>query len=107
MLRRGVQLDTEPRVVVEPADLARVLDADPVARSAFDRLAYGRKLQQVRAIESAKKPETRERRIEKAVAMLRGESGLGIACVRPAPSAFGSPRWPVESSPVRSDGSGS
>jgi hypothetical protein len=66
-----VELDTEPRVVVEPADFARVLDADPVARTAYERLAYGRKLQYVRAIESAKKPETRKRRIDKAVATLR------------------------------------
>jgi uncharacterized protein YdeI (YjbR/CyaY-like superfamily) len=46
-----VELDTAPRVVVEPADFARVLDADPVARTAYERLAYGRKLQYVRAIE--------------------------------------------------------
>jgi hypothetical protein len=71
-----VELDTELRVVVEPADFARVLDADPVARTAYELLAYGRKLQYVRAIESAKKPETRERRLEKAVATLRdGRSG--------------------------------
>jgi hypothetical protein len=66
-----VELDTEPRVVVEPADLARALDADPVARTAYDRLAYGLKLQHVRAIESARKPETRIRRIEEAMAMLQ------------------------------------
>ena len=66
-----VELDTKPRVVVEPADLARALETDPVARTAYDRLSYGHKLQRVRAIESAKKPETRIRRIEKAVAMLR------------------------------------
>jgi uncharacterized protein YdeI (YjbR/CyaY-like superfamily) len=73
-----VELDTEPRVVVEPADFARVLDADPVARTAYERLAYGRKLQYVRAIETAKKPETRKRRIEKAVTTLRG-GGSGRA----------------------------
>jgi hypothetical protein len=66
-----VELDAEPRVVIEPADLAHALDADPVARAAFDRLPYGLKLQQVRAIEGAKKPETRDRRIEKAIAGLR------------------------------------
>ena len=65
-----VEFDAEPRVVVEPTDFARALNADPVARGAYDRLAYGRKLQHVRAIESAKKPETRRRRIEQAVAAL-------------------------------------
>jgi hypothetical protein len=68
-----VEFDAEPRVVVEPADLARALNADPVARAAYDRLAYGHKMQHVRAIESAKKPETRIRRIEKTLAMLRDQ----------------------------------
>ncbi|MEU4101706.1 YdeI/OmpD-associated family protein [Streptomyces tanashiensis] len=67
-----LELDAEPRVVVEPADFARALDDDPVARAAYDALAYSRKREHVRAIESAKRPETRERRIEKAIATLRG-----------------------------------
>ncbi|GAA3466432.1 YdeI/OmpD-associated family protein [Nonomuraea roseola] len=67
-----LELDIEPRVVVEPADFARALDDDPAARTAFDRLTDSRKREHVRAVESAKKPETRRRRIEKAVAALRG-----------------------------------
>lgn len=67
-----VELDTEPRVVVEPADFAEALDEDPAARAAYDGLTYSRKREHVRAIESAKLPETRRRRIEKAVATLRG-----------------------------------
>jgi hypothetical protein len=75
-----VAVDAEPPVVVEPADFARALDADPVARAAYDRLAYSRKREHVLAIESAKKPETRIRRIEKAVALLRDrESAEGAA----------------------------
>ncbi|MCA2221133.1 YdeI/OmpD-associated family protein [Nonomuraea aurantiaca] len=35
-----LELDTEPRVVVEPEDFARALDEDPVARAAYDNLAY-------------------------------------------------------------------
>jgi hypothetical protein len=66
-----VEYDAEPRVVTEPADLARALDADPLARAAYNRLPYGLKLQHVRAIESAKQPETRRRRIEKAIAALQ------------------------------------
>jgi hypothetical protein len=66
-----VEFDAEPPAVVEPADFARALDADPVARAAYDRLAHSRKREHVLAIESAKKPETRVRRIEKALAMLR------------------------------------
>ncbi|GAB3871114.1 YdeI/OmpD-associated family protein [Dactylosporangium cerinum] len=67
-----LELDTEPRVVVEPADFAQALDDDPVARAAYDNLAYSHKREHVRAIESAKQAETRQRRIEKAIATLRG-----------------------------------
>ncbi len=66
-----VELDAEPRVVAEPADFARALDADPAARTAYDRLSSSHKREHVLSIESAKKAETRRRRIEKAVAMLR------------------------------------
>src|SRR5215472_19158484 len=31
-----LRLDAEPRVVVEPDDFARALDADPAARAAYD-----------------------------------------------------------------------
>jgi hypothetical protein len=78
-----VDIDAEPRVVVEPTDFARALDADPVARAAYGRLTDSRKREHVRAIEGAKKAETRERRIEKALAMLRDEEPAGA--VRPAP----------------------
>jgi hypothetical protein len=67
-----LEFDPEPRVVAEPADFARALRADPIARAAYDRLPDGRKREHVRAIESAKKPDTRTRRIEKALAALRG-----------------------------------
>ncbi len=66
-----LELDTVPRVVVEPPDLTRALDASPAARAAYDRLAYSHKREHVRAIESAKKAETRARRIEKAISALQ------------------------------------
>jgi Bacteriocin-protection, YdeI or OmpD-Associated/Domain of unknown function (DUF1905) len=69
--------DAEPPAVAEPADFARALDADPAARAVYDRLAYSHQREHVRAIESAKKPETRARRIEKAVAMLRDQEPAG------------------------------
>ena len=68
-----VEIDAAPRVVAEPADLARALDADPAARTAYDQLTNSHQREHVRAIESAKKPETRARRIEKALAMLRDQ----------------------------------
>lgn len=67
-----LRLDTEPRVVVEPEDFAAALAANPAARAAYDSLSDSRKRQQVRAIEAAKRPETRRRRIEQAVAALQG-----------------------------------
>src|SRR5512132_2945157 len=45
-----VEFDAEPRVVVEPADFARALDADPVSRAAYDHLADSHKREHVRAI---------------------------------------------------------
>jgi Bacteriocin-protection, YdeI or OmpD-Associated/Domain of unknown function (DUF1905) len=65
-----LEFDPEPPTVVVPPDFARALDADPVARAAYDHLSHSRKREHVHAIESAKKPETRKRRIEKALASL-------------------------------------
>ncbi|NGN64436.1 DUF1905 domain-containing protein [Streptomyces sp. A7024] len=69
-----LRLDTEPRTVTEPADFARALAADQAARAAYDRLPQGRKRKHVLTIDAAKKPETRTRRIEQAIAELRGET---------------------------------
>jgi hypothetical protein len=66
-------LDTEPRTVEVPADLRAALDAVPEAAAAFDRLPYSHQRQHVEAIAAAKQPATRQRRIDKAVAMLLGE----------------------------------
>ena len=51
----------------------RTVHIDPAARTAYDRLSYGHKREHVLAIESAKRPETRVRRIERALAMLRDQ----------------------------------
>jgi hypothetical protein len=66
-----VELDTAPRVVDVPADLATALDADPDAGAFFDSLSFSHKRAYVEPIEAAKKPETRQRRVEKTLAMLR------------------------------------
>jgi hypothetical protein len=68
-----LELDTEPREVTVPADVAAALDAEPDARSSFDDLSYSRKLAHILPIEQAKTSETRQRRIDKAVATLRGQ----------------------------------
>jgi Bacteriocin-protection, YdeI or OmpD-Associated/Domain of unknown function (DUF1905) len=66
-----LELDTEPRTVTVPADLAAALDADPAAQRAFDRLSYSHQLRYVQPIEGAKSAETRQRRIDKTVSELR------------------------------------
>lgn len=66
-----VELDSAPREVVVPDDFQAALDADPGAKSAFERLSYSNKRQHTLAIEGAKSAETRQRRIEKAISTLR------------------------------------
>jgi hypothetical protein len=68
----ALELDTEPRVVAEPVDLAGALDADPLAREAFDRLPYGLRRKHVALVEDAKNAATRQRRIIRLIATLRG-----------------------------------
>ena len=70
-IEAAVELDTEPREVVVPPDFAAALDADPDARRFFDGLSYSNKRRFVLAIEDAKTPETRQRRIEKSIEKLR------------------------------------
>jgi len=66
-----VEVDTEPRVVAVPPDFAVALDADAEAKRVFDKLSYSHQQRHVLAIEGAKTPETRQRRIGKAIEMLR------------------------------------
>ena len=66
-----VELDTEPREVAVPADLSAALEGDDAAREAFERLSYSHRRRHVMAIEEAKTPETRQRRVTKALEMLR------------------------------------
>lgn len=66
-----LQLDTEPREVEVPADFAEALDAEPGVRAVFDRLAHTHRRRYVLSIEGAKTPETRQRRIAKAVREIR------------------------------------
>lgn len=66
-----LELDTAPREIAVPADLAEALDHDPDARKRFDALSYSRRQAHVLAVEAAKTPQTRQRRIAKAVSTLR------------------------------------
>jgi hypothetical protein len=65
-----VERDDAPRELEVPDDLVRALDAVPTARAAFDALSFSGKRRYVDPVVQAKAPETRERRIAKAVADL-------------------------------------
>jgi hypothetical protein len=65
-------LDTAPRVVEVPEDLAAALDGMPGARAAWDRLSYSHQRAHVEPVLAAKKPETRTARIAKTVEVLTG-----------------------------------
>src|SRR5258708_6219528 len=62
-----LELDTEPREVTVPTDLAEALGRDADAKRFFDGLSYTKKQWFVLSIEGAKKPETRQRRLTEAI----------------------------------------
>jgi hypothetical protein len=66
-----IELDTAPREVTVPPDLAEALERDVDAKRYFDGLSYSQKQRHVLPIEQAKTAETRQRRIDKALSMLR------------------------------------
>ena len=65
-----LELDTAPRVIDVPADLAAALDAEPAARATFEKLSYSNKSWHTLQVTGTKNPETRARRIEKSIAAL-------------------------------------
>lgn len=64
-------LDTAARDVVVPDDLAAALVDDAAAKAFFEGLSYSNKLRHVLSVTEAKTPDTRKKRIEKAMVMLR------------------------------------
>ncbi len=65
-----MERDEEPRIITPPEDFARALKAHKAAQATWDKLSYTHRKEHARAIEDAKRPETRQRRIEKAIAQL-------------------------------------
>ena len=68
-----LELDTAPREVAVPKDLAAALKKAGL-RAVFDGLAFTHRKEQVRSVEEAKAPETRLRRIEKAVVFVAAKA---------------------------------
>jgi len=71
MLEVTLELDTAPREVQVPSDFKKALSREPKALKAFNALSYSNKRRFTLAIEAAKAPETRARRIESSVKELK------------------------------------
>jgi hypothetical protein len=69
----SLEVVAAPREVEIPPELAAALAADSVAAEAFEKLAFSHRKEHARAIAEAKAPETKQRRVEKTLAALRGE----------------------------------
>ena len=64
-------LDTAPREVEVPDDFAAAMAGDAAAKGFFESLSYSDRRRHVLAIAEAKTAETRQRRIVKAMELLR------------------------------------
>jgi Bacteriocin-protection, YdeI or OmpD-Associated/Domain of unknown function (DUF1905) len=72
-----LELDTEKRQVKPPPDLVKALSAAPTAWDRWRELSYSHQREFVEAIEESRKPETRTRRIERAVRMIAARPAKG------------------------------
>jgi hypothetical protein len=62
-----VERDAEVRTIDPPPDLKKALAKNAAARAVWEKLSFTRKRELVQRLEAAKKPETRERRLDKAM----------------------------------------
>jgi hypothetical protein len=70
-VRVRLELDTAPREVEVLPELADALAAEPEVRARWDALSYSNKRRHTLAIDGAKSPETRARRVAKVLGELR------------------------------------
>jgi hypothetical protein len=71
-----MEKDEEPRTIATPPDLLKALNARKSVKAVWDKLSYTHRKEYIGAIEEAKKPETRARRIANAVEMIAAMAGL-------------------------------
>jgi Bacteriocin-protection, YdeI or OmpD-Associated len=64
-------VDTTPRTIDLPQELTAAFDAEPAVRERFDALSFTRRKELASSIAEAKRPETRSRRLDAALAELR------------------------------------
>jgi hypothetical protein len=66
-----LELDTQPRIVEVPEDLAGAMAAEPEAQEFYATLSYSAQRRYVEPLGDAKTAETRSRRVAKVVADLK------------------------------------
>jgi Bacteriocin-protection, YdeI or OmpD-Associated/Domain of unknown function (DUF1905) len=66
-----LELDAAPREVEVPAALAAALATDPQAGAAFEAMAFTHRKEYARWVQEAKREETRQRRVQQAVEMIK------------------------------------
>jgi uncharacterized protein YdeI (YjbR/CyaY-like superfamily) len=74
MVTIRLELDTDKREVKPPPDLLRALRAIPGGLDRWQALSYTHQREHVEAIKDARKPETRDRRIAKAIKLIEHTS---------------------------------
>jgi hypothetical protein len=67
----SVELDTAPQEVEVPGALTAALAADPQAKASFEHLAFSHRKEYARWIAEARQEETRQRRVQQALEMIR------------------------------------
>lgn len=65
-----IELDSTPRVVNLPDDVTLLVEANPDAAATWDSLSPSNRRDYARWIQEAKRPETRQRRVEETVRKL-------------------------------------
>lgn len=66
-----IELDQTPREVEVPEALTAALAAEPQVAASFERMAFTHRKEYARWIAEAKRPETRQRRVDQALEMIR------------------------------------
>ncbi len=74
--KAGKEVRPEKKALVVPPELNEVFDKDSVLQSAFEALNLTNKRDFVEHIETAKRAETKTRRLEKIIPMIRAGIGL-------------------------------
>ena len=68
-----IEVDDAPREVDVPPELQAALDADPAAAAVYAALSYTNRKEIARGIAEAKAADTRQRRLDKALATLHAK----------------------------------